>query len=36
MQEKTGTAPKTYIPQLNEELVKAMNGEDPSVDKSGK
>lgn len=33
MQEKTGTAPKTFIPQLNEELVKAMNGEDPSVDK---
>ena len=31
MQEKSGTAPKTYIPQLNEELVKAMSGEEPSV-----
>ena len=31
MKAKTGTDPKTYIPQLNEALVKAMSGEEPSV-----
>lgn len=31
MKAKSGTDPKTYIPQLNEALVKAMSGEEPSV-----
>lgn len=30
MKEKSGTDPKTYIPELNDELVKAMNEEDGS------
>lgn len=30
MKEKSGTAPETYIPELNEELVKVMSEEDGS------